>query len=266
MAKRGKTNIDLLKDPHHRSILTILEIYGGRYGQPTPLQQKHILYILNKNHAIDKTIEKQLYKNTHYKKLINESIEGTNAAGICVAPTIKQSKIGPDRVDKILKKLVEIGWVERTGKKTSHYKYTISTKYYRDSIIQTIKEELDQWHKDYIIVGPVFNDLMRKDGLKNNKKLGLRDTTWELCGFPYELIDLMTKEDKTRLHNHLSKIKEHLDEILELKMQYIDLNEFYSLAQTIESNDELLRLTFNALHLGFYHLGYSEMNPKKYWQ
>ena len=152
MARKKRSDEQLLQQPRYKSVLTILEIFSGNYGEFKPLEPKHILYILKPHEKHNREIEKYLYGETmdnskpgqKYKQLIEESIKATSFKSMPLERGIIQENIDSTQLNRVLNELVYRGWVKRFGKQERYYKYALTPKYYCDSIKKAIIKQLEQ--------------------------------------------------------------------------------------------------------------------------
>ena len=142
----------------------------------------------------------------------------------------------------------------RVGK-PRYYRYILEPRFIGERMKQGMKEEIDMWYYDNIIVDSVFDFIMMESGFPNKPRFMLKNHTWELLGVPQDILEDLPFEDKRELNEIIASIKRDMERLLEFKLRLIGVSSEEDLKKKHiellkEINSEKERDEFNLFNIG----------------
>lgn len=247
---RKKMNLkDVMKKDHYRGIIYLLRDFGMQYHKKAikgidgivdiysaiGLKQIHFRFALMENPAIYEPTYKKLKQFFNNREIfllapqLNKWYKYNN-----IVKSIKS----PQKLTNYLDKLVELGFLEKHGKKP-RTRYCLSQLFYRDESLESIKKDLNIWQSctffaewfayEYVLGNdntftPNLNeirDIVPSDNKKKKNEM-IFEPRWFLSGIPLRIYDKLSDDEKAELKKWLLEIDKNLWNIMKLKCQKTD--------------------------------------------
>lgn len=140
----------------------------------------------------------------------------------------------PQHLNDSLRHLINRCWLQiQPGGKPKYYRYSLSSGFFIDKMKRDIIYLLHTWKSDYVLT----------EGM-----IGMRDFSDQrkflLCGFPIELMEILSEKEKQDLNGWIQSIDETLKKVASLKNEKLKISSSKHLGMDI--NEQI-----NMNYLGF---------------